>query len=272
LALDRQMIEKRDFPIGRRGYDIAAVDAHLATLAEEFEALKRGALRTSRQDPTLAHSAAEQVRTIVEAAEQSADEIEREAELEARRLRQDAREHAERVRSEAGAQAREHVDAVSVAARSMLERVETMQRELQELTESLRAGTSRVNADLSLLSANVEEVRAATADAQAATTPELPAAGDTLEALEGEPVPEPSPEPDPLEDPVEQVPTDVAEEEPVEADGAGAGADEEGARLIALNMALSGTPRDETERYLAENYELPDPQGLLDDVYARAGQ
>jgi hypothetical protein len=45
----------------------------------------------------------------------------------------------------------------------------------------------------------------------------------------------------------------------------------EGARLIALNMALSGTPRDETARYLAENFELDDPDALLDDVYSRAG-
>jgi hypothetical protein len=50
-----------------------------------------------------------------------------------------------------------------------------------------------------------------------------------------------------------------------------AGGDEEGARLIALNMALNGTPRDETERYLSDNFELADTEGLLDDVYARAG-
>ena len=30
----------------------------------------------------------------------------------------------------------------------------------------------------------------------------------------------------------------------------------EGARLIALNMALSGTPREETARYLNDNFEL----------------
>ncbi len=33
-------------------------------------------------------------------------------------------------------------------------------------------------------------------------------------------------------------------------------------------MALNGTPREETERYLAENFELPDRDGLLDEVYA----
>jgi hypothetical protein len=48
--------------------------------------------------------------------------------------------------------------------------------------------------------------------------------------------------------------------------------DEEGARLIALNMALSGTPREETAAYLAEHYDLADPEALLDDVYSRADQ
>ena len=45
----------------------------------------------------------------------------------------------------------------------------------------------------------------------------------------------------------------------------------EGARLIALNMALNGTPRDETARYLEQNFELEDQDALLDEVYARVG-
>jgi DivIVA domain-containing protein len=49
------------------------------------------------------------------------------------------------------------------------------------------------------------------------------------------------------------------------------GEDEAAARITALNMALSGTPRDETAAYLAEHYELADLGALLDDVYAKAG-
>ena len=48
--------------------------------------------------------------------------------------------------------------------------------------------------------------------------------------------------------------------------------DEAGARLVALNMALEGTPRDATARFLAEHYELGDVDALLDDVYASAGR
>ena len=55
---------------------------------------------------------------------------------------------------------------------------------------------------------------------------------------------------------------------PVEADDAPAESDTEGARLVALNMALNGTSREETDRYLAENFDLTDRGGLLDEVYA----
>ena len=37
-------------------------------------------------------------------------------------------------------------------------------------------------------------------------------------------------------------------------------------------MALGGTPREETARYLAEHFSLPDAEALLDDVYERAGR
>jgi hypothetical protein len=45
----------------------------------------------------------------------------------------------------------------------------------------------------------------------------------------------------------------------------------EGARLIALNMALNGTPREETARYLQENFELGNTDAILDEVYPRVG-
>ncbi|HWT92856.1 MAG TPA: hypothetical protein VN238_07655, partial [Solirubrobacteraceae bacterium] len=49
------------------------------------------------------------------------------------------------------------------------------------------------------------------------------------------------------------------------------GGDVEGARLIALNMALNGQSRDETDRYLAENFDLADRPALLDEVYESVG-
>jgi hypothetical protein len=45
-----------------------------------------------------------------------------------------------------------------------------------------------------------------------------------------------------------------------------------GVRLIALDMALDGAPREQTARFLAENFALADPEQLIDEVYASAGR
>ena len=37
-------------------------------------------------------------------------------------------------------------------------------------------------------------------------------------------------------------------------------------------MALEGTPREETARFLGEHYALADLDALLDDVYTSAGR
>ena len=37
-------------------------------------------------------------------------------------------------------------------------------------------------------------------------------------------------------------------------------------------MALGGSSREETARYLHEHFALEDPEALLDDVFARAGR
>lgn len=47
--------------------------------------------------------------------------------------------------------------------------------------------------------------------------------------------------------------------------------DLDGARLVALNMALNGDSREETGRYLAESFEIAEPERLLDEVYAAIG-
>ncbi|MEJ7893393.1 MAG: hypothetical protein WKF94_12205 [Solirubrobacteraceae bacterium] len=260
MALDRQSIEKRDFPIGRRGYDPTAVDAHLSLLADELEAARR----SSRSGGALASAASDQVRLIVEAAEQSASDIEREADLEARRIRQESREAAETARAEAGTQARDHVQRVSESATAMLERLDAMETELRGLLDGVRSGATRVTSDLSLLQSAVGDLRGATAprfepDPLPSYSSPAAATGAAFEPAmaESEPLLDDL-GPDPLDEEIVEAPADRP-------------ADEEGARLIAFNMALNGTPREETEAYLRENFDLPDAGGLLDDVYAQAG-
>ncbi len=46
------------------------------------------------------------------------------------------------------------------------------------------------------------------------------------------------------------------------------GGDLDGARLVALNMALNGESREAADRYLAENFTVTDRQKLINEVYA----
>jgi DivIVA domain-containing protein len=272
LALDRQSIEKKDFPIGRRGYDPDAVDAHLAALADQIEELKRSSRRRSE---TLASSASEQVRAIVEAAESSAAEIQREAEEEATEIKAEANSEAQSTREQASSQAREYVSKVSESTAVMLQRLDAMESELGALVESLRTGSNRLNADLQLLEGNLVEVGAAVTPRpsferdpdQPVPAPPAPAAPPPPRAAAA--VPEPAAaavlvDPEPYED--ELYEDDYATGETSAA--AGGEDDTEGARLIALNMALNGTPREETDKYLAENFTLNNRAALLDEVYS----
>ena len=205
-------------------------------------------METSCRPKTLATSASEQVRAIVEAAEASATQIQTEAETQAREIRTEAGAEADAARTEATSQARNYVSRVSESTAVMMQRLDAMQSELSTLTDSLRTGANRLNADLQLLDGNFEEVCGAVGThAHFETEPEDGTA-DGYEQFAPEPAGEP-------------VPRVV---EPVSA----ADGDIEGARLIALNMALNGTSREETDRYLATNFTLTDRAQLLDEVYA----
>ena len=280
MALDRQSIEKKDFPVGRRGYDPEAVDAHLSGLADEIADLKRTARRRS---DTLASSASDQVRAIVEAAENSAADIQRDAEADAREIREEASTEAQATREQATEQAREYVGKVSESTDTMLTRLGSMQSELDTLVESLRTGSGRLSADLKLLETNLTDVSGAVSPRPrfepepAVAPPAAPSEPSGAEPPGSEPpVAEPlvaEPSPVVAEDPLSELggaPAGPGTEPVVEPVGAAEanGDDSEGARLIALNMALNGTPREETARYLDENFALSDAGGLLDEVYA----
>jgi DivIVA domain-containing protein len=269
MALDRQSIERRDFPIGRRGYDPDAVDAHLAHLADEVDELK---VSSRRHNETLASTAGEQVRAIVEAAEASATEIQRQAEEEARAIRTEAAQDAHTTRDGATTQAHEYVTRVSVSTAAMLQRLNAMESELTTLIDSLRTGANRLNADLQLLEGSFDEVSATAIprgrielEPESVPEGEGPAESPAL-AASPEPEPEPQPEPEPESSVGGLVATDVTEAPSAQA--ADDSSDLEEAKLIALNMALNGTSREETEKYLAEHFSLIDRTQLLDDVYA----
>ena len=231
--MDREEIERRDFPVGRRGYEQEAVDAHLREVADEIERLRTGAATARKPAASLAAGTSEQVRLILEAAELGAAEM----------------------REDAGRQAKAHVSRVEEAAESMLAKLEALQSELSALLDGLHAGGERLTQGLAALQAQVGDVDPMPA-VEPAPEPEDFAAAEPEPEPEAEPEAAPEPEPAPAPAPAK----------------AANGADEAGARIIALNMALGGSSREETAAYLAENFSLPDPDSLLDDVYAKVGR
>ncbi|QEC49596.1 DivIVA domain-containing protein [Baekduia soli] len=293
MALDRQTIEKRDFPIGRRGYEPEAVDAHLAQVAEQVEELRRrvptGGAAQKASPASIAQAASEQVRAIVEAAETSAADIERAAQDEAARIREDAEADAKDTRDDAVSQSQEHVGRVRQATTQMLQRVDAMEGELKTLIESLRTGANRLTADLSLLEGGMGDLY--DASGRARTAPAPAAAAPIVESVPVAVAPTPFTDDDDDDDddddvvilndaavddrfeahetPAAPVAAAAAPAEPAPAEAAPVSqGDVEGARLVALNMALNGTAREETDRYLAENFDLADRAALLDEVYA----
>ncbi len=235
--MDRRSIERRDFPIERRGYDPAAVDAHLRLIADRLEELEAAARGRSE---TLADAAGEQVRGIVEAAESSAAEIRRRAEQEAG----------------------EQLARVSEAVAAMLQRLEAVERELASLFASLQAAGRRLGGELEQLAEGLSPLR------QGSSPTACVASADAHQHA-SEPTPSPDRAPEPAAEP--PAPTGEPSGSRQRAASGAVRRDAEGARLVALNMVLNGTPREEVDRYLAENFALGDRQGLLDEVYAAAG-
>ncbi len=283
MDIDRQAIERRDFPIGRRGYDPAAVDAHLRALAVEFEELQRAS--AGGGEPSLASTAASQVQSILNAAETAAADIERQALQSATDARAAAASDAERTRADAIAQARAHVAAVAQATSVLLERVSSMDGEVEALVKSLREGAGRLAGDLAAVDTNMGELYDAASGRQTAAGEEQPSAAAVPAAREapvdpapparvptlppavassafGPPDPPASEAKPPVAKPPEAKPIEAGSGEP-----AGNG-DLDSARLIALNMALNGESRAKADRYLAENFQLADREKLIDEVYA----
>jgi len=117
------------------------------------------------------------------------------------------------------------------------ERIRSAARETQQADVSgLLELVEKLRADLDGLESRIKELAAG--DAPAAPAPK-PQTAKTTRAPKAPPAP------------------------PKDED-----ADVEGARLIALNMALNGESREATDAYLAENFDLGDRKTLLDEVYA----
>lgn len=243
--MKREEIVRSDFPTARKGYDPAAVDAHLREVADQVE---KGGASTS-----LADVAAEKVAGIVEAAEANAKKIEADAGREADELLAKARD-----------QARDQIERAQRSVASLIGQAD-------ELRERIGAMAQEVG--------GAGERQAETPQPEPETEPEP----ETVPGPEPVPEPEPPqpeidpspvtvPEPEPAREPEPEPPTFPEPHPEPPAPAAENGADEQAARLVAMKMALDGSSREEVAKHLAAHYQLSDPDKLLDAVFERAGK
>lgn len=197
-------IVRRDFPARGDGYDRAAVDAHLETVAARV-----AAARSSVADREL--------------------------------LR---------------------------AGRVVLDEVAALRRELERVSDALRDHSAA-------LARTLDELHDLEADS-AGPGPDRPPGATSGDAPSGRPPPVPPARAEAVaasddrqpsaQPPLPAVPQDAASDA-TSADAAIL-AD---ARLVALDMALGGSSREQIEAELAARFELPDPAGLTDEVLAAIG-
>ena len=126
VQLDRQSIERSDFPLLRRGYDPDAVGAHLQALAAAVQELSQRAA-SAGVEPSLSSAAATRVQGILEAAQTTAAEIEREAQRDAQRTREEGAGELERARA--------HVETLAAAAAALLAQVQSLDSEVARARE-----------------------------------------------------------------------------------------------------------------------------------------
>jgi hypothetical protein len=208
----------------------------------------------------LIRQAADSVRSALDEAQRRAQEILAQAESEARAIRAEAEAAATRIRAEAE-------DAAGRIRGEAEGQAEQRLEEVRGALDELRGRLSREG------------------EAPAGPKQETPDARPTSQAA-----PEPQPDSEPNGDEVSTgagaPSTDElmvrlkagSGEEPAgpSSEGPGPSPEDHGsrgeaaARLVAMNLALDGTPRAEVRARLADDYEVDDLDALLDEVYAKA--
>lgn len=301
MELNRRTIAGQAFPRTTDGYDREAVDRHLDAIADAVE----------KPTEPVGADAGEQMRSIVEGAERSAQALRDTAQREADELRESARAEAEAMRDKAARESGEQVAAARAAVKGLLQRVEALRLGVEDaqrhvlqageamaqrlgldsepLVATLRERAEALGAELDLIGSGlashaVEAVGERVREPVAASTPPPPPppapAATPQSAATAPPDPPPSApgtglSPGDLDEVPQAV--DIPAPPSPQSHTASAPAPDapppgtERARLVALNMAVSGTPRAEAERHLRDELSIEDPSAILDEVYSRTG-
>jgi cell division septum initiation protein DivIVA len=158
MNIDRKAITRTDFPETRRGYDKGVVDAHLAAVAEEFEALRAQADAPPPAPPDAPKSA--QIAPVTEAPPASprmslADHTSRQI----HGIVEAAERSAEQIRDDAAKQSKHHVEKVEQASERLKTRIQDAEQQVGSAVEKLRAGIDRLHDELVGLKTDASALR-----------------------------------------------------------------------------------------------------------------
>jgi vacuolar-type H+-ATPase subunit H len=199
------------------------------------------------------NSTAARLAEIVTAAEQAAKQVIDEAEDEARTRLADAHEEADRIVAERLAGLARLTDEIGAQAEELRRRAEELQLALAQA--KLEIGGPEASGG----SATIGR-REAEPASRRPTSPSLTVVG-------GAPAEEPPPTPEPV---AQEVPAPAAEPDPAPDFDPEPPADvsrpQAGARLLATQMAVSGSSRAEIEARLRDGFAISDTRAILDAI------
>jgi hypothetical protein len=191
----------------------------------------------SQKKRALQTDTAERLEAIVEAAERAAESVIDDAEAQARR-------YLAQTRAEADRQFEGRVAEISGQIDSLLGQATSLRHEAERLQQSLEAAKARIDGG----------------DPPAPTPAEDQPEPPRLRAVETAGSSEP-----PVEPPIEP----SAEEPRAEPDARRA--DAAGARLLATQLAVSGSSREEIAQRLRNGFEIEDTDAILDAILGPEG-
>jgi vacuolar-type H+-ATPase subunit H len=238
-----------------------------------------------------AGDASQRVQSIVSAAEAEAAGLLRDAEREADLMRREAQAEADRILDEARRRADELVeerlqllaqmtDGIVERTEMLFERIDAtghVRRQFDDLLRSLGEAAENVGRESGTRRAAPRSTAHVPRSAPSVPPPPAPPPRPTVthtarpasaSVRPAAPAPAPAPPPPPRHDPVPPRPEPVQRvPEPEHRVDDHNDARFDGARLVALQMAVAGSTREEVHAELQRAFRLADPSSILDDVF-----
>jgi hypothetical protein len=217
---------------------------------------------------SFAGDASQRVQSIVSTAEAEAAGLLRDAEREIELMRREAQAEADRIVEEARSQAdqlvAERMQLLSEMTDGIVERTEMLFERI-DATGHVRRQFDELLRSLGEAAENVGRESGARRPTTHVPHPAPPPVTHTARPASA---PRPAPAPPPRRAPVPPRPEPVqgVPETPRRVDDHN-DARFDGARLVALQMAVAGSTREEVHAELQRAFRLPDPSSILDDVF-----